>query len=161
MDALGYAMNLAKFTRGASDSMLDGWPQDKHAFQSAKSDNHPLWVIGHILSTDAWLASKIGLETVKVPESYGKLFGQGSVPSGNAKDYPSFAQLHDEFTKARAAILAWYEKATPEQLSKKIESGGFIVDAVDGLIKISWHEGWHFGQVAELRKAIGLPRKMG
>lgn len=161
MDARAYAIGLAKFTRGCSESMLEGWPADKHAFQSAPSDNHPLWVLGHLITTDVWLGSKIGVETVKVPENYGKLFAPGSMPSGNAKDYPSFAQLQDEFTKARAALIGWYEKASPEELSKTVDAGNFAVDALDGLMKICWHESWHFGQVAELRKAVGLPRKMG
>lgn len=161
MDARAYALGLAKFTRGASESMLDGWPAEKHTYQSSRSDNHPIWVLGHLITTDVWLASMVGAESVKVADNYSKLFGPGSTPSPNAGDYPSFAQLHEEFTKARALLLSWYETATPEQLAMKVNAENFAVDALDGLIKICWHESWHFGQVAELRKALNLPRKMG
>lgn len=158
-----YAESLLRFTRSISQSILKDWPEDKLAVQHHPADNHPLWVLGHVASTDAWIASMVGAAGITAPESFAKLFGQGSKPSSNASDYPPVAELLALFNQNREKLLAWLDSATEEQLSVSLKdkTGGFANDVTDAFFKICWHEGWHFGQVATLRKSLGLPPVMG
>lgn len=158
-DEIRRMVGQARFVRTMSHAVLKGWPADKWAFQRTPADNHPLWVMGHIAGTDMWLAGAIGIPGVSVPESDAKLFGMGTKPTSNAADYPSPDALLAQMDRCRDAMLAWYEQATPAQLaaSLKEKSGGFLEDAYQALSLANWHEGWHFGQVATLRKELGLP----
>lgn len=158
-----YAVNLLKWVRGVSEGMLKEWPVEKYCHQTSPADNHPVWVLGHIASTDVWIASLFGAPGVTVPESYGKLFGQGAKPTANLSDYPPVAEVRGHFDRTREALLAFVGKMTDAQLTAPLaeKTGNFATDGLDALLKVSWHEGWHFGQVATLRKSLGLPLIMG
>jgi hypothetical protein len=157
------AVSLCTWVRGVSDMMLSDFPAEKATHQPAPTDNHVLWVMGHMASTDGWIAKELGIAGVNVPESYGKLFGGGSKPVNDPKQYPSFAEVRKVYTESRAALLKWFSTAPDSALrvDLKDRTGGFTTDPVDAMFKLAWHEGWHFGQVASVRKARGLPNKMG
>ena len=152
-----------EFVRSISDKTLAGFPDDKLCHQRSPVDNHPVWVMGHIASTDMWVGAMLGVTGMTMPEGSDKLFGQGSKPSTNPKDYPPVAEIRKAYTQNRAALLAWYRAATDAQLgaSLKEKSGGFVSTALDAALVCAWHEGWHFGQVATLRKDLGLPSAFG
>lgn len=156
-------IDLLKFVRSISDGILKGFPEDKMTWQTGPEDNHALWVLGHLASTDGWLASMVNAPGTTAPESWQKPFGQGSKPVSDPKQYPSVAELKKAFDENRAAVLKWFETAPESALATplKDKTGGFMNDPIDGAMKIAWHEGWHMGQVATLRKALGLPSVMG
>ncbi len=151
------------FSRSMSHKAIEGWPADKLAFQRTAADNHPLWVVGHIAGTDAWLGSVIGIPGMSVPGDAHKLFGMGSKPLPSAKDYPPLADLVAAMDNNRKLFIDWYQNATDAQLgiSLKEATGGFLSDPVAALLLSAWHEGWHFGQVATLRKELNLPSMFG
>lgn len=156
-------INFLNWVRGTSISLLKDWPADKFCHQIQPSDNHPVWVMGHLASTDAWIGKEFGIPGTGVPETYAKLFGGGSKPTSNAADYPPAAEVRKSFDQTRAAMLAWLEKAPDAVLNASIKekTGGFADDGWDAVLKLAWHEGLHFGQVATIRKGMGLPPVMG
>jgi hypothetical protein len=158
-----HAINVLKFARTVSMDLLKGIPEDKYTFQSKPVDNHALWVLAHLALTDHWIAGQVGAKGTTSPEGWDTLFGQGSKPQPDAKLYPSVAAVKKVFDANRAAILNWLEGAPEKDLatSLKEKTGGFALDPIDGALKLAWHEGWHFGQVATCRKALGLPPIMG
>lgn len=153
-----YTDGFVRWTRVITLQLLNDWPADKWTFQRFPGDNHALWVMGHLAVTDAWIASEAGVAGAAVPEAYHKLFGMGSKPSANAADYPSADEVRSVFSEVRGKLLAWYESAGDAQLSASLKekTGGFANDVLDAFNKIAWHEGWHSGQVATLRRALGL-----
>jgi hypothetical protein len=158
-----HAIELFKWVRKISTDMLNGFPKEKATFQPSPTDNHVVWVLGHLASTDGWIGSVLDIPGTSVPESYAKHFGPGSKPTSNPKDYPPFEDVLKTFNSTREALLRWYSSASDAQLatSLKEKSGGFTSDPIDAAYKLAWHEGWHFGQVASVRKALGLPSVMG
>lgn len=158
-----HATALLKFSRTVGLDMLKGFPEDKYTWQSCPTDNHVLWVLGHLASTDAWLAGAVGAPGAGVPETWQAIFGMGSRPVNDPKKYPSIAEVKKALDQNRAAVLNWLEGAHDKDLAQSLteKTGGFASDPIDGLLKLSWHDGWHFGQVASLRKALGLPAVMG
>jgi len=156
------AAGLLRFARKVSSDILRDFPESKYAHQRSPADNHPCWAMGHMVTTDAWMAGVLGIPGVKAPEGWDKLFGSGSKPVSDLKHYPAPAELKRQFEGSRAAILNWLESAPEAALavSLKEKTGGFAEDPLDAMAKIAWHEGWHFGQVATLRKDLGLPPVM-
>ncbi len=61
------------------------------------------------------------------------------------------------------ALLNWLDTADAKALAMPLteKTGGFTSDPVDALYKLAWHEGWHMGQVATLRRALGLKSIFG
>jgi len=157
-----HAMSLLLFTRTVSLSILKDYPEAKYSWQTSPADNHPLWVMGHLASTDVWIAGAVGLKGVSVPEALSKAVAGGSKPVADAKVYGSVAEVRALFDGNRAAVLNWLEGATEKELSVDLKEAthGFALDPVDAMFKLAWHEAWHFGQVATLRKAMGLPPVM-
>jgi len=156
-------IGLMAFTRTMTLSLLKGWPADKLTHQSAPTDNHVLWVIGHLIGTDAWICDLVGAPRVQAPETLLKACGMGSKPTKNAADYAPLPEMLKLLESARAGLVSWLKSATPAQLSVPLndKTQGFADDPADALYKLVWHEGWHAGQIASLRKSLGLAPIMG
>ncbi|MDX2017689.1 MAG: DinB family protein [Planctomycetota bacterium] len=161
--SLPNALSIATFARSNVETLLKDFPAARWTHQPAPTDNHALWTVGHLASTDAWLGSLLGAPGVSMPEGYDKLFGMGSKPVGDAKAYPAPESVLAVMRANRAAVLDWFAKASPADLARPLsdKTGGFMTDPVDGLAKIAWHDGWHGGQLAGIRKSLGLPNVFG
>lgn len=154
-----HAIAVLEFSRWYSDNLMKGFPEDKWTYQPTPTDNHVLWVMGHLAGTDAWIGGVVGA-SIAVPEHVQKAFGMGSKPSPTGN--PSAAEVKKAFVESRAALLSWLKSAPGAALMTdlKEKTGGFATDPLDAVFKIAWHEGFHFGQVANIRKALGLPPTM-
>jgi hypothetical protein len=102
----------------------------------------------------------LNIPGVNVPENVLKAFGMGSKPSQTGN--PSAAEVKATFESSRSAMIAWLKEAPDSALAGDIseKTGKFASDPLDMIIKIAWHEGLHAGQVANIRKALGLPSSM-
>lgn len=163
MNSRDYALSALKFVRGMSNDMLKGYPEDRMTHQNSPSDNHPVWVMGHLAMTDGWALSLLGGTAPAIPDTYKEIFGPGTKPTSDSKAYPPAPDVRRVFDDVRTALIRWYETAPDAALTVALsdKSGGFFNDPIDALIKLGWHEGWHFGQVATIRKSLGLPNVMG
>jgi len=158
-----HASSLLKFVRSISTGLLKDMPDSAMLRQNAPTDNHALWVMGHLALTDSWITGVVGAQGVRIPDSYKKVFDAGTTPVSDPKVYPPVAEVREVFDAARAALIQWLESAPQSALtvSLKEKTGGFALDPIDAVHKIAWHEGWHFGQVASVRKSLKLPPVMG
>lgn len=164
MSSVKHAVELMKFAHGMLDKMLESIPADKGLHQQHPSSNHVVWTLGHLASTYAWFATTIDLKAGEsapfaLPESYGTLFGMGSKPSSDAKAYPSLSDVRKSYDATFAGYVKMVESLTPTQAEEPcaIDTGRFASSKVDAAYKCSWHDGWHLGQIADLRRALGLP----
>lgn len=163
MTALAQAIEYTKFARGISESLLKDFPADQAHARIHPTHVPPIWIVGHIASTDGWLGSVLGAPGLGIPESYNALFAGGKKnPLPEAGACPPMSDVLGVYRSSREALLQWYERASPEALKAPLaeKTGGFFNDPVDALLKCGWHEGWHFGQFASIRKALGLPNVM-
>lgn len=165
MTSVKHAVELMKFSHGMLDKMLDTVPADKCLHQHHPTSNHVIWTLGHLASTYAWLATTIDpkagekVDAFNLPASYAKLFGGGSKPNGDASAYPSLTEARKRYNDAFAGYLKMVENL-PEAdawTPSAIDTGGFTSSKIDGAYKCAWHDGWHLGQIADLRRALGLP----
>ncbi len=159
-----YSVELLKFVRGVTTSMLKNFPDDKVAFQPAPTDNHLLWILGHLAHTTDWFASLLdGKDAGGTPKTYGALFDSKSKPKADRKAYPPLSELRKEFERSFNRLVAAVEASSDADLAKPApgDTGGFVSTRLDAVMKCVWHEGWHTGQLGSLRRALGLPPAMG
>jgi hypothetical protein len=142
---------LSDFTMGFADEQLTA--------QAPGAANHVLWTLGHIAHTNDWIATKLDGQPMYVPDTYGKLFDNKSTPVPDPNAYPDISELRGQFDATFDRLVAAANALDDTQAAAPVESGGgFILDKLDGLYKAAWHESWHLGQIADLRRALGLPR---
>ena len=162
MDAKTGAIKALRMARGINNQLVDGTPADKAAFQPSPTDNHILWVLGHMPYGYAYFAEILGGKIDEPPEAWKPLFNAGSKPVGDATKYPPLAELRRVYDRAFDQFMAIVEKMPVEDLAKPPAiAADWIPDRLAALHAVVWHEGWHGGQIASIRKALGLPSVMG
>ena len=150
------------WARQCLHDVIKDWPEDRVTFQATAADNHLLWTLGHMAVSDEWILAMLSGKPNPLPESYGKLFGYGSTVSASADAYPQLFEINRHFEESRSHLLEWLEEADDAKLGQKFEGGeGFAETALEAIQKEAWHEGWHTGQLATLRRALGLKPAFG
>lgn len=153
------AIQLLEFAHALVNKALTGIPDAKATFQPTPIDNNAIWTVGHLATTYAWFKSVFDGAMHPVPDTFNGLFGMGSKPSSDPKVYPPFAEVKKHADAAYAAFIAAAKKLNDAELAQPtaVETGGFCSDKMDAINKAAWHDGWHTGQLASIRKALGLP----
>ncbi len=136
-------------------------PQDKLA---SGIDNHAVWTIGHLAHSADFFATLLSSEIkASCPESYKALFGMGSQPTQDASKYPSMTELQSAMDRSLAGFIRAAEMNSEADLDKAplVESGEFCKTRWEVLDRMSWHTGWHSGQVSLQRKLLGVKPMWG
>lgn len=149
--------------RTMTDDLLKGIPADKHFAQPAgPHDNHAVWTLGHLATFYQWSASLIDGKEGGLPSSYQGLFGWKSKPQPDAAIYPSYEEIRRHFEDAYDRFLKLALALSDAEMLKPpaMDTGGYAKDKLEVIEKAVWHEGWHAGQLAALRRALGIPPLM-
>ena len=158
------AVRNLNWVHTTAQKLTENWPDDKALHQNTPTDNHLLWTMGHLASTYDWFRTLIAGGEMIVPEAYYKtLFGYGSKPHKHAAEYPPVAEVRAYFEKCYAALVAASEKLSDADahLPCVADSHGLAADRLEAIDRAAWHDGWHSGQLAGLRKSLGLPSVIG
>ncbi|MEI7656540.1 MAG: DinB family protein [Phycisphaerae bacterium] len=153
------ALAHARFAHGMINKFAEGFAPEQVVAQAGACPNHLLWTLGHLASSASWTHGMITGASPIVPEGYHALFGMGSKPIGDAALYPSFDEVRQAYEATFQRIVDAVARLDDQDLltPPEQESGGFITDKLDALNKLAWHEGWHLGQLSDLRRGLGLP----
>ena len=156
------ALSLLAFSHKMISDMLSGVPAEQCTAQSGPVTNHVLWTLGHVAMTNDWLASLIDGRPGAVPKAYESLFGMGSVPVVDTSKYPSLAEVRAEFDRGYERLVSAAKKRNDAELLTPPlgNSFGFTNNKLDSVLKAAWHEGWHIGQIADLRRGLGIKPMM-
>jgi hypothetical protein len=163
LDARGRALDIFRFADTMVNEVAKGFGDDKATAQSLPTDNHLMWTLGHLAVSNFWLASLINGENIAPPAGYEDKFGMGSKPVDDATLYPPLDEVRREYTKSVNLMIASAESLDAGMLTEPppVATGGFVSDRLNVLEKAAWHAGWHAGQLATLRRALGLAPMMG
>lgn len=154
-----------KFAHDRVLELIDDFPDEQAFFQSAPTDGHLLWTLGHLAITNEWLMSKICANgsPVTLDKAWQPLFGFGSVVQAESTLYPDLASVRGQFDTSHAEFVNVISSLNDDQLldpAPADRSGGHIPTAAAAAGIKAWHDGWHAGQLSSLRKALGLARVM-
>jgi uncharacterized damage-inducible protein DinB len=148
------AMN---WVRQMLTDMLATIPDDKLTHQPFPGANHALWIMGHVTVSDDYFLAAFA-NAGREHEDWEKTFGHGSTPSADAGDYPPADEVRSAMGRRRAALVAWIESMDAETLAEKMPDDWQTFSRTKGELPagIGAHEGMHVGQLADVRKSLGM-----
>lgn len=148
-----------RFAASYADNHLNAIPDEHALTQLAGADNHLAWTLGHQAISRAWFASSLSGSMPQMPDTYNGLFGMNSRPSTDPGMYPPLDELRSQYNAALQALLGALASLTDADLATPSigDSSGFLTTKLDAAVKAAWHEGWHGGQLATLRRGLGIP----
>ncbi len=161
-DAKTLLVDTLEFVHKVTRDLLRDFPDDRLTHQPGPTDNHVMWTVGHLASVNDWFASLIDGKPVAFRTEWQPLFGYKSAPSTERGKYPAFDQVVVAMETSFARLLAAVRAQSGEDLAKacQAESHGLAPTRADAASRAAWHEGWHGGQIAGIRKGLGLGNVM-
>jgi hypothetical protein len=131
------------------------------AYPTPNGGNHALWVMGHAACSEAGLIGMITGERDEV-HRWDALFDANSEPSSDASVYPPFEAVLSAFERLRAKTLALLDGLDEADLSKpaahvpeELRRDAHFGTVGRVLLFTEVHQMSHFGQLADVRRALG------
>ena len=157
-----HTLSTYRFNLGHVEGLVKDLTDEQMVSQPNGVVNHPAWTLRHLASSSNFLAKTLGLEST-IPAEWDAPSPDG-VPSGNASDYPSkadlLAALKAQHERVAAAVsnadAELFAKDSAEEMRSYFPKVGDLVDYM-----LTAHEGTHIGQISAWRRAMGLKPSAG
>ncbi|MFG0276064.1 MAG: DinB family protein [Phycisphaerales bacterium] len=147
------------FQRGYLGLLVDDIPAEQMTAQPHGIPNHPAWQIGHLAGALDGVATLLGAAPV-LDDAFKAKFDIGSTPTGDRGAYPSKAELLAAHDRARASLVAAFERADDAVFGKPnpgpVLSQGLPTLAPMSVFMMLTHEATHLGQISVWRQAQGM-----
>lgn len=166
--------NQAMIARGIRESAelllryVAGFDDTSHTRSAANLPNHVAWSLGHMSLTMARAGDKIRATPLD-PSMFGARSGEplrmafdpetvcfGSVPASDRGLYPSLARCVEIFRASCDQLASTVEQASDAALEARIAWGSGATTGWDLSMRMIFHNGNHGGQIADLRRALGM-----
>ncbi len=151
---------------------LIGFDSSNCLATAANLPNHLTWTLGHLALVMYRAADK--LEPVDLPQSMfidgpvgdslryaTESVAFGSRPKIDASIYPPFERCVQIFDDAAERVCLAFERASDAALDKPVAWGKSMAPAWKLAARMTFHNGTHCGQIADLRRSLGLPSIFG
>ena len=139
-----------KLFRNCLDGLSDAAAQARPNQQT----NNLAFIGGHLVETRAWMGRYLGLET---PAPFGGMLEHG--PGIDAvPDLPSVAEIRSVWEALSGALLRRLNDLTVAELAAPSPQRfpGVAATVIGGIAFLVQHESYHVGQMAYVRKYLGL-----
>ena len=134
---------------------LDGVSEDHARMRPNERTNHALFLACHLVDSRHYLARALGLES----ESPFKAMLEGADGIDDVKEYPSLDRVRQAWKDVGNRLSSHIAGLEASDLEKAppfafpIEGGGTLLGCLAFLVQ---HDSYHLGQVALLRRFVGL-----
>jgi hypothetical protein len=138
---------------------LDGIDRE-HLLQRPHDGSNPLiWIAGHAMTSRASLTKMLG---EKVENPWTELFKRGATIDSNVS-YPDIQEIVSLWEDVTEKLMTRLKALTDEELA---QPATFPVPAGDktqrgAIVFLNYHETYHIGQMAYLRKWLGYSQLVG
>ncbi|MEZ5344292.1 MAG: DinB family protein [Pyrinomonadaceae bacterium] len=139
-------------------SLVSDLRDDQICVQNFDGENHPAWILGHLLLGDTYLLSMLNVRELTADfSSLLKKYGPDSKPVSNPENYDSRQFLIEELTKTGVHKIEsiremdTLDQPTPDETLAKTQP-----TIEHHLQMLVFHEGHHCGQLSSWRKGQGL-----
>src|SRR5580765_376834 len=152
---------INKVNAGFLHRLTDDIPAAKFCFQPVNLPNHPAWQVGHLTMVRSGAARMLGRPT-DISDQWIEPFKRGSTPVADPSQYPTKEELLATFDRAQAhlaGVLQETDFATldrPHSLEFMLKAHPTLRQLLTNML--TTHDGLHFGQLSDWRRANGLPR---
>jgi len=144
LDHLYYQVQL---TSKALEYNLEGISDEEALKQPGGGGNCINWLVGHIITTRDTYYIQLGRDPV-LPESMRNRYVRGSQPISTGDDIYQLSELFKYFQKSNAKF-----QELLDSMSKKIVT--LSNEQIKDLGGILFHDAYHIGQVAIVRRTLG------
>lgn len=144
-------------------SLVEDLRAEQMCLQTSASENHPAWILGHLLLGDTYLLSM--LQSSELSADFVDLlskYGPASKPNPTIENYDSKDFLVERLTETGALRtgalqkIKNFDQPTPDETLVRTQP-----TVGHHLQILVFHEGHHCGQIAAWRKAQGLSAVKG
>jgi hypothetical protein len=143
---------LYQFDNGLFPERIGGLSNDQVMKRVSDSANPILWIAGHLAGVRFHLTGLLG-GTQEFP--WQQLFDK---PFDQSKSYPTISEISTAWNQVANDVVTKMNQASDDLLSKALEynlpHGDHTVRGA--CIFFAYHESWHFGQIAYIRKCLDL-----
>ena len=158
-----FAITAMETARMMTLAGVDGLTEEEMMFQPKAGMNHPLWLLGHIATSENGLILHACAGKDLLPEDWMGKFGIKSTPVADMKAYPKREEILATLAKTHAAAMAYVKGLKAEDLDKRPmgierfpkgaqERFNTVGKCIAGHIT---HEASHVGQITVLRRLMG------
>lgn len=149
---------------------LDGFDDDNCTRQATSLPNHVVWCLGHCALTMHRAAELI--DGRSVPETdfttdvsagherryHTKSIAFGSSPTDKADCYPPLARAIEVYEAACDRLATCARAADEDALNRTVKWGASELSLWSLVLRVTFHNGMHGGQITDLRRALGFAR---
>lgn len=150
-------IDISNDARGWLEAWAKGFTQDQ-ATDSGGIRTHPIaWQLGHIASTENDVYRVFTGEPGVVPDDLRAICGTGCPEPTDATRYPPLSDLWSLLEQTHEQLLGLIETASDADLDRPpLEESRFFRSLGQAIYEIALHENYHVGEIATLRKALGM-----
>jgi hypothetical protein len=121
---------------------------------------HTLWQVGHLASSQIALVHSrcFGKDfAAHAPASYRDVFGKGSTPSADPRNYPSIKEVRDFSERIQRETLDLVSTMDEAALAEKTagDAHPYFSTKAGAVAMVAMHETFHGGQIAQIRRVLG------
>lgn len=139
-------------------NLVEDLREEQMCVQSSANENHPAWILGHVLLGDVYLLSLLKIQDLS--EDFGELLNKYvSAPNAAAGFYDSKQILVERLTQTNRLRLEAIRQMSKEDLTQPTpdEMLAKAQPTIEHhLHALAVHEGHHGGQLSAWRKSQGL-----
>jgi hypothetical protein len=148
-------LDLLKLDTGLLERAIDGLQREQLLRRIPQGANPMLWIAGHLTSVRFGMATLLGEARTR---PWGTMFGRG-VPVPEDAALPQAAEVLSEWRTISEAVVRLMTAATDAQLAAPSPRPFPIADKtiLGAVTFLVYHESYHLGQMALIRKGLGLP----
>jgi hypothetical protein len=161
---INYVIHSANFNMVYANGLCKDIPEDQTTAQPVpgKTLNHAKWVIGQLAVSNDFALTLLDQKAV-LPEAWGKLYGNKTIPSSDAGQ-PTTAELLAGLQKTHDLLIAavkttddsFYAIPSAERLRSRFPTNGDFL-----IFLLTSHASIHLGQLSSWRRAMGYPSVFG
>ena len=154
-DAIRFSLNLADQAMIRSLKTIEDAPL---TFPTENGGCQPLWVIGHLAFVEGLTQEILGGSNPVA--HWAAIFGQDTVPTADAAQYPEFEKVRDQYVQLRNGTLQLLESMTEADLDKPTawQPPGLeehFATFGKALLTVAMHQMAHRGQVTDAIRTAG------
>jgi hypothetical protein len=141
-------------------ALISDVPDDGICLQASEGEQHPAWILGHILLSDVYLLSLLGVRSLS--KDFAVLLrahGPGAVPEPFVDNYYSKSALVDRLEDTGLARREAIKSLSASDLARPLPDVALVkAQPTIGhhLHSLVFHEGHHCGQLSAWRKSHGI-----
>jgi uncharacterized damage-inducible protein DinB len=157
------ALDAFTASRKIINGMFEGIPAEQFCYQPCAGMNHALWTMGHLATVDQYFLKHLAGQPETRFDEFRQMFFMKSKPLPSLSDYPPLADVRVYFDQARMELLEWLRSLDDEQLGQPLPEPlhSFQPNLAMLFGHLTWHEGFHAGQLSVVRKSLGIPPVIG